>query len=185
MFASDSLTNTAILDGMRTLRDLPVQLKILASGHDRIIGKASVEDYAAPLLAAERTVAPLRPTWSRRLVEVPVALAFVVLGPVLRLAARPGSRLAHLGALAGRMPAVLAGRLALVGYDADGAHPPSAWGLQPGAVSVLDTRGPRPQTIAEAHRAYWFYARHQSAWLDVEILLRALWAGTTDRRTAA
>ncbi len=188
VFASDSLTNTAILDGMRTLRDLPVQLKILASGHDRVIGKASIEDYASPLQAAERTVAPLRPTWSRRLVEVPTAALFVALTPALRLAARlrRSRRLLRWARLADRMPAVLAGHLALVGYDADGAHPPPAWGLLPGVVSVLDTRGPRPRTIADAHRAYWFYARHQSAWLDVEILLRALWtAGADDRRTAA
>lgn len=187
VFASDSLTNTAILDGMRALRDLPVQLKILASGHDRIIGKASVEDYAAPLQAAERTVAPLRPAWTRRVVEVPVAVAFVLLGPGLRLLARlrPSAHLTRLGTLADQMPAVLAGRLALVGYDTDGAHPPPAWGLLPGAVSVLDTRGPRPRTIAEAHRAYWFYARHQSAWLDLDILLRALWAEPADGPTTS
>ncbi|PAP78395.1 glycosyltransferase family 2 protein [Rubrivirga marina] len=185
VFAADSLTNTAILDGMRALRDLPVQLKILASGRDRIIGKASVEDYAAPLQAAERTVAPLRPAWTRRVVEVPVASAVLLLSPALRLAARfrPTPRLRRLAAMATRMPGVLAGHLALVGYDAAGTHPPPAWGLLPGVVSVLDTRAARPQTIAEAHRAYWFYARHQSTWLDVEILLRALWAAgeATDR----
>ena len=177
VFAADSLTNTSILDGMRTLRELPVQLKILASGRDRIIGKASVEDYAAPLQAAERTVAPLRPAWSRRVVELPVASALVLLGPALRslARARPTPRLRRLAAVAAKMPGVLAGRRALVGYDTDGPHPPAAWGLAPGVVSVLDTRGPRPRTITEAHRAYWFYARHQSAWLDVEILLRALW----------
>jgi GT2 family glycosyltransferase len=191
VFAADSLTNTAILDGMRALRDLPVQLKILASGRDRIIGKASVEDYAAPLQAAERTVAPLRPAWTRRILEVPVASVILLLSPALRLAARlrPSPRLRRLARLATRMPGVLAGRLALVGYDAAGTHPPPAWGLLPGVVSVLDTRAARPQTIAEAHRAYWFYARHQSTWLDVEILLRALWAAgeaaDRGRRTAA
>ena len=191
VFAADSLTNTAILDGMRALRDLPVQLKILASGRDRIIGKASVEDYAAPLQAAERTVAPLRPAWTRRVLEVPVASLVLLLSPALQLAARlrPSPRLRRLARMATRMPGVLAGRLSLVGYDAAGTHPPPAWGLLPGVVSVLDTRAARPQTIAEAHRAYWFYARHQSTWLDVEILLRALWAAgeTADRgrRTAA
>ncbi len=179
VFAADSLTNTAILDGMRALRDLPVQLKILASGRDRIIGKASVEDYAAPLLEAERTVAPLRPLWSRRLVELPVASLLVVLTPFLRLGARlhPTTRWRRLAAVAARMPSVLAGRRALVGYDATGPHPPPAWGLPPGVVSVLDTRRQRPATITEAHRAYWFYARHQSAWMDLEILMRALARG--------
>lgn len=176
VFAADSLTNTAILDGMRALRDLPVHLKILASGHDRIIGKAHVEDYAAPLLEAERAVAPLRPTWSRRAIEVPVASALVLAGPLLALGARlrPTRRWSRLADLAAQMPGVLAGRCALVGYDPDGPHPPPAWGLPVGVVSVLDTRQPRPATITEAHRAYWFYARNQSVWLDLEILLRAL-----------
>ena len=179
VFAADSLTNTAILEGMRALRDLPVQLKILASGHDRIIGKAHIEDYAAPLLAAERAVAPLRAGWTRRALEVPVASAFTLVTPLLRLAARlrPTARCRRLAAFAARMPSVLAGRRALVGYDATGPHPPPAWGLPPGVVSVLDTRRPRPATITEAHRAYWFYARHQSVWLDAEILLRALFQG--------
>ena len=179
VFAADSLTNTAILDGMRALRDLPVQLKILASGHDRIIGKAHVEDYAAPLVEAERAVAPLRAAWSRRAVEIPAASALLLLSPLLALAARlrPTPRWTRLAALAARMPAVLAGRRALVGYDPEAPHPPPAWGLPPGVVSVLDTRRPRPATITEAHRAYWFYARHQSAWLDLEILFRSLTRG--------
>ena len=176
VFAADSLTNTAILDGMRALRDVPVQLKILTSGRDQIIGKASVEDYADALQQAERAVAPLRSVGRRRLVEVPLAAALVLLGPAMRRLAqhRPTGRARRWAVLGGRMPAVLAGRLALVGYDPDGPHPPPAWGLPPGAVSVLDTRRPRPTTITEAHRAYWFYARHQSARLDLEILFRAL-----------
>ncbi|MEM1115831.1 MAG: glycosyltransferase family 2 protein [Bacteroidota bacterium] len=179
VFAADSLTNTAILDGMRGLRDLPVQLKILASGHDRIIGKAHVEDYAAPLVEAERAVAPLRSTWSRRAVEIPVASGLLLVAPLLALAARlrPTRRWTRLGAVAAQMPAVLAGRRALVGYAPEAPHPPPAWGLPPGVVSVLDTRRPRPTSIAEVHRAYWFYARNQSAWLDAEILLRVLTRG--------
>ena len=179
VFAADSLTNTAILEGMRALRDAPVQLKILASGHDRIIGKAHIEDYAAPLLEAERAVAPLRAGWNRRALEVPVASLFTLVTPALRLAARlrPTARWRRLAAFAARMPSVLAGRRALVGYDATGPHPPPAWGLPPGVVSVLDMRRPRPATITETHRAYWFYARHQSLWLDAEILLRALLQG--------
>ncbi len=173
VFAADSLTNTAILDGMRALRDVPVLLKILASGRDRIIGKASVEDVSAPLLDAERTVAPLRR--SRRAAEVPLALALLALTPALRLAARLGSgRAARAAALAARMPGVLAARVALVGVDEGQALPPPAWGLVPGVVSVLDTLAAPPATIAEAHRAYWFYARHQSMGLDAQILWRAL-----------
>ena len=184
VFAADSLTNTEILEGMRALRGVPVQLKILASGRDRVIGKASVEDFAAPLQRAERAVAPLRSDGRRRALGVAVALVFVVAGPAVRAWARrrPTARSRRFAAVAGLMPDVLAGRRALVGYDPDGPHPPPAWGLPPGAVSVLDTRRPRPATVTEAHRAYWFYARHQSARLDLEVLWRALAGGAGDGR---
>lgn len=177
VFAADALTNTAILSGMRQLRDLPVELKILAQHRDRIIGKASVEDLSAPLVAAERAVAPLRSPLSRRLLEVPVALAGLAVNPILRPLGRrapAGSRRRRLAHFAARLPSVLAGRRALVGYDPARPHPPEAWGLRPGIVSILDTLDAPATTIVEAHRAYWAYARNQSAALDLDILVRAL-----------
>ncbi len=176
IFAADSLTNTAILRHMRRLRDLPVQFKILTQGQDRIIGKASIDDFSTPLREAERFVAPLRSPLARRAVEVPVALLGTALHPLVRLAARlrPRGRLRRLATATARMPSVLAGRRALIGYDPNHAHPPADWGLHPGVVSILDTLAAPPTDIVEAHRAYWFYARNQSAALDVEILVRAL-----------
>ncbi len=66
------------------------------------------------------------------------------------------------------------GATALVGYDPGQPHPPDAWGLAPGVVSILDTLAAPPATIAEAHRAYWFYARYQSAGLDLQVLRKAI-----------
>jgi O-antigen biosynthesis protein len=177
VFASDSLTNTAILEMMRELRDLPVQFRILTEGQDRIIGKASVDDLSTPLREAEAFVAPVRSALARRAFEGAVALLGLVLLPALRvaLALRPRSeRLRRLAAASRQLPAVLAGRWALVGFDPSGPHPPSAWGLRPGLVSILDTLPEPPTDIVGAHRAYWFYARNQSAALDLEILLRVL-----------
>ena len=177
IFAADSLTNTAILRFMRGLRDLPVQFKILTQGQDRIIGKASIDDFSTPLREAEQIVAPLRSASARRLVEVPVALLGIVLHPLLRLVLRfrsESQRLRRIAAATARMPSVLAGRRTLIGYDPARPHPPRAWGLRPGVVSILDTLGAPPTDIVETHRAYWFYARNQSAALDIEILLRAL-----------
>ncbi|MEM8556399.1 MAG: glycosyltransferase [Bacteroidota bacterium] len=177
IFAADSLTNTRILQLMRKLRDLPVQFKILVSDHDRLIGKASVDDFSMPLLEAERTVAPLRSRTRRLVLDVPVALIGTALHPLCRLLARlhPSPKMRSLACATAMLPSVLAGRRALVGYDTGTAtRPPDAWALQPGLVSILDTLPERPTSIVEVHRAYWFYARHQSLWLDVEILARAL-----------
>ena len=175
VFAADALSNTAILGLMRQLRDLPVQLKILTSGRDRIIGKASIEDLSVPFVEAERAVAPLR-GGTRRLLDLPVATVGAAVHPLVRLLARATGlpRLRSLAAATARMPGVLAGRRALVGFDPAGPHPPPDWGLFPGVVSILDSLPERPDSIVEAHRAYWFYARNQSLALDVEILLRAL-----------
>ncbi|HYE94694.1 MAG TPA: glycosyltransferase family 2 protein [Rubricoccaceae bacterium] len=176
VFAADSLSNTAILGGMQQLRDLPVRLKILTAGRDYLIGKASVEDFSVPLLEAERLVAPLRSAGARRAFEVPVAALGTLAHPLVRALARlrPEGPWRRLAAATARMPSVLGGRRALIGYDPAGPHPPPAWGLLPGVVSVLDTFPERPATIVETHRAYWFYARHQSAALDAQLLLRAL-----------
>ncbi len=177
IFAADSLSNTAILGQMRALRDLPVQFKILTEGRDRIIGKASVDDLSTPIREAERLVAPVRSPLARRAVEVPLAVVGLAAAPLVRLACRVRPRSARLRGLAAataKLPSVLAGRRALVGYDGAAPRPPVAWGLHLGVVSILDTLPQRPTTIVEAHRAYWFYARNQSAALDLEIVLRTL-----------
>lgn len=177
IFAAESLSNTEILGMMRELRDLPVQFKILTEGRDRIIGKASVDDLSTPLREAEQFVAPVRSPHSLRALEVAVALVGLCLRPLLRLGlrAKPASRrLRRMAAFGTLLPGVLDGRRALIGYDEGGPHPPAAWGLRPGLVSILDTLPQRPTQIVEAQRAYWFYARNQSLALDLEILLRAL-----------
>ena len=178
VFASDSMTNTAILGHMRQLRDLPVQFKILASRRDLIIGKASVEDFSVPLVSAERAVAPLRSPTARRALDVSIALLGITAHPILRLLLTfsASAQLRRIAGATARMPSVLAGRRTLIGYDTTEPHPPADWGLTPGVVSILDTLSERPASIVEAHRAYWFYARNQSLGLDLEILLRALFS---------
>jgi O-antigen biosynthesis protein len=177
IFAADSLTNTEILGMMRSLRDLPVQFTILTEGQDRIISKASVHDLSTPLLEAEQLVAPVRSSYASRAFELLVGSGCVALHPLVRLLVRlrPESlRLRQIAAVTTRMPSVLAGRRALIGFDTTGPHPPQAWGLRPGLVSILDTLPERPAQIVDVHRAYWFYARNRSVALDIEILLRTL-----------
>lgn len=177
IFAADSLSNTNILGMMRSLHDLPVQFKILTEGQDRIIGKASVDDLTTPLREAETFVAPVRSPISSRILEVSVAVIGITLLPLFRLGLRirpESQRLRQSTAVSMKLPSVLKGHRALIGYDTTGIHPPEAWGLRPGVVSILDTIAERPNDIVSTHRAYWFYARNQSAALDIEILLRAL-----------
>lgn len=179
IFSADDLTNTTILGGMRELEGLPLSCKILTSNNDRLIGTASVEDLAAPLLEAERMVAPVRSMLSRRLLDGCVSLAGLAVLPFIKglHRIRPRLRTARWITLGNRLPDVLAGTISLVGFSLDGPHPPTDWGLPPGLVSILDTLPtPTPSnlSIVEAHRLYWSYTRHQSAWMDLQILFRAL-----------
>jgi len=176
VFAAESLTNTSILGWMRLLNDLPVGLRILVAGHDRVIGKASVEDFSVPLRAARTAVARPAPTAGQRALAVAVGTLGVLLGPLLRALARrrPTPRRTRLAAAAAQMRDVLAGRRALVGYSEAAPRPPREWGIEPGAVSILDALPAPPVGIPEAHRAYWFYAANRSAALDAEIVWRAL-----------
>ncbi len=181
IFASDSLTNTQILGMMRSLRDLPVQFKILTAGQDRIIGKASVDDLSTPLREAEQVVAPVRSPIAARALEVLLAAIGMAAHPFIKLMVRvqpANARMRRIAGVTTRLPSVLAGRRALIGFDATAPHPPAAWGLRPGVVSILDSMPRRPSGIVATHRAYWFYARNQSAALDIEILLRSLFRAT-------
>lgn len=180
IFSADDLTNTTILGGMRELEGLPLTCKILTSNNDRLIGTALVEDLIAPLFEAERMVAPMRSRTSRRLLDCCVSLTGMALLPLLKglHRIRPRLRTARWIELGNRLPDVLADDVSLVGFAPDGPHPPRDWGLSPGLFSVIDTlpalRAPADLSIVEAHRLYWSYTRHQSAWMDLQIVFRAL-----------
>ena len=176
VFAADTLTNTAILDGMRSVSDLDVHPKIFAARRGRLIGKASVEDLTSPTVAADRTVAPPRSEASRRLLDLAVGLLGVAIGPIVawRARRRPTPQRLHVARLAAQMPDLIAGRRTLVGYAPDGIRPPDAWGLRPGVVSILDLVDEPPASILDAHRAYWRYVQNGSAALDLEIFYRAV-----------
>ena len=175
VFAADSLSNTRILALMQQLKGLPVQFKILSERRDLIVGKASVEDFSAPLVDAERALAP-PPSTVRYLLDLAFAFVGMLLYPLIALIARlaPSRRTQRLRTFAGRCPEVLKGDAVLVGYLPGDAHPPAAWGLKPGLVSILDALPQRPTSIVESHRAYWFYAQNRSLTLDLEVLARTL-----------
>ena len=177
VFAAADMSNQTMFHLIQQLRDLPVQFKILANEGDHIIGKASIEDLTTlSLIEAEATLRGLRSPLARRVFEVPMALLGLLLHlPVVAVdrlggGARPGWR--RLRAATAQAADVLLGARALVGYDPDGpARPPEEWGLKPGVFSITEVRAGGD---ADAEEAYWFYAEHQSALLDLDLIVRAL-----------
>lgn len=174
IFIAERISNEVMFRVMRNLQDLPVEFKMLPKDQQYVIGKAYIGELAGPpLVEAEQAVQMPRGMWPRRLASGPVAVLGLVLYPVLALLARLGGgpRLTRWAARAAQMPAVLAGRKALVGYAAEHPYrPPEEWDLRPGVVPVV----PAGEDLDEAalRRAYWEYAQHQSAGLDLKILFR-------------
>jgi hypothetical protein len=179
VFAADGLSNQTIFGLMQHLRDLPVQTRILAAGREHVIGKATINDLSTPaLIEAEEALGTPRSYFARRSFEIAVALGGLLLYPfvgLLALVAGKDSRWRRLAAKMRRLPAVLAGHLALVGYHPEEAfRPPPEWNLRPGLFAVTDTLPTTHPTPEELNQAYWFYVRNQSAFLDWTLLWHAI-----------
>lgn len=185
VFAADGLSYRTMFGLVQQLRDLPVQFRILAEGREHVIGKSAVDDLSlGTLIAAEEALGAPRSTASRRAFELPLALIGCLLHPVVWALARltrNGSFFDRLAERTRQMPAVLAGRLRLVGYHPNEPfRPPPEWDLLPGVFAITD---PLPSTAPdEIGRAYWFYVRNQSAALDWDVLVRSLRSLSVVRR---
>ncbi len=174
IFTAGRLPNELIFQAMHNLQDLPVEFKMLPEDQQYVIGKAYIGDLGGPsLVEAEQTIHLPRSAWTRRLVSWPIAILGLLLYPMLAVLARVpgGPRFARLKACAAQLPKVLTGRKTLVGYDADHAYrPPEEWELRPGVFPVVPAAESMDETALR--RAYWEYAQHQSAGLDLKILMR-------------
>ncbi len=169
VFSPDALPAYAIFGQMRALSDLPVQFRMMAPDGPYVIGKASVD--AVALVEAEAILGRGRSAAARRAFEMAVALALAFVHLRARRRAPRDARQARLAALAARWRDVLAGRVAVVGYDAaDAYRPPPAWGLRPGLV--------QPPHEGTPEKAYGHYAQHESARVDWALLRRHVAGGS-------
>lgn len=180
IFATNGLSNRLMFRLMHRLRTLPVQFRILGERQEQLIGKASIDDLnPARLDRPSERIGPLRGSLSRRLYEIPLAVIGLLAYPLLHLArslsGHPHRALDRALERTERLGDVLTGRRALVGvHPAHRRLVPDAWDLPEGVFCVVDALDVEPEERTELHRAYWFYARNQSAQLDVTIVYRAL-----------
>lgn len=181
VFATRSLSNQLIFEVIQSLRDLPVEFRMLAEGRSHVIGNASVAELTVPELGASVSEAVrVRTVATRRAFEIPAALFGILLVPFIALiAAVGGPNSPARGALRRlkRLPAVLSGRLSLVGIHPDHTNlVPSDWRLKEGVFNIADVLGDRNPATGELSRAYGYYVTIQSAALDWEIIIRTLTA---------
>jgi hypothetical protein len=181
VFATRDLSNQRIFEVIQSLRDLPVEFRMLAEGRSHVIGKASVSELAVPELSASVSDAVrVRTTAARRAFEIPAAIGGLLLVPFVLPAALAGGRDGRAARALGRLvqlPAVLTGRLSLVGVHPDHAGlVPADWRLNEGVFNIADVLEGRNPATDELGRAYGYYVTIQSAALDWEIIIRTLTA---------
>lgn len=177
VFADRSFTNQVIFKTMRELQDLNVQFRMLHEGNEHVIGKASISRLSIGATLAELPeVVELRSVGARRSFDVAIALCSIVLTPLAPFIL-PLARLPFLPTLRKLrwVPAVLAGRMSLVGTTEEHSTLiPAAWNLQPGVFSITNTLRTKELDNDDLARAYWFYVTHQSPGLDADIVIRSL-----------
>lgn len=180
IFTTNGLSNRLIFRLMHRLREHPVQFRILSEGREKLIGKASIDDLEPPALKeVHERVGPLRGSFGRRLYEIPASALGLLAHPFLRLvrSALPGThpQLDRLTARTAELTGVLGGRRALVGVRPEHRRlVPNSWNVPVGVFSVGDAMSTAPEERTELRKAYWFYARHQSARLDLAVVVRAV-----------
>jgi hypothetical protein len=184
VFAAKSISNQAIFQTMRELQDMDVQFRMLHQDSEHVIGKASISRLSIGATLAELPeVVELRRKNARRMFDLSVALAAIILAPLspvlLPLAGVPlMPALRRLKCI----PSVILGRTSWVGCaPRDLDLVPASWNLQPGVFSITNTLRTSELDKDDLLRAYWFYVTHQSPNLDADIMIRAL----RDERTSA
>jgi O-antigen biosynthesis protein len=177
VFAGEGISKDVTFRLMQHLRDLDLHFRILAEGRDHVIGKASVQELGAPMLEAAGSRGALRSPVQRRLFEIMIAIAGLLILPAVAAIASVGTAV-HAASVSRKirgLTKVLSGDLALIGLDpADDSEELRSLGLRPGLVTIPEALPSTSRSKEERLGAYAFYVRNQSAGLDREILLRAL-----------
>ncbi|MDZ7413372.1 MAG: glycosyltransferase [candidate division KSB1 bacterium] len=201
IFSTDRIPYDRILELMDRANRSRVSFKLVPSNLDVIIGKASIDNLAEmPLVEVEYRFSRPWHRFLKRGLDVVLSLpALVAAGPVIlylvavkgyrvrrrhvvgrdgRLVAahelvgsRPGQRTSRLPLLWD----VLMGRLTLVGAElAAESSPGVPRQLKPGLTGITQLRASRGLTSKEKERQLLYYMKNYSLWLDVEILIKAV-----------
>ncbi len=176
VFATGSNTRQDIFGWIQELRDLPVTFRMLDANESFVISKSSVDHLSlAEFPEAEVALGIRRSPWSHRTFDVLVAIAGIAVAPLVWLGAALGNRrMKNARTIVRQLPAVLSGRLAIVGFDGDCLYrPPPNWNLRPGIIPVVGEADAHRDT-SEIDHTYGYYAMNQSASADWAILRRSL-----------
>lgn len=179
IFATESLTYTAILSIIARTRDRSMNYRLVPTSLEVIIGKTHIDELDdLPLVEIEYNLHKPLHRLIKRVVDLWIAgIGFCFLYPVLAAAAvhrEPG----RFGRKVLALPRVLRGELSLVGPPMWGTtdRTPGTegyWG-KPGLTGLPQINYRNDLTFPDIEQYNIYYAKNQSLWLDMEILLKSI-----------
>lgn len=181
IFSTDGLSYQDILSVIARSNRSGVNFRLVPTSLEAIIGKPSIDELdTLPLVEIDYNIHKPGHRLAKRLFDLVVSGAGMLLYPVARVCARPGRSMWHAVLL---LPQVFLGRISLVGRPLDDtddanhlpAHSARRSYLGPRGITGLVQINRRDDlTQEEIERYKLYYAKNQSLMLDVEILLKAL-----------
>lgn len=175
--APEVLTYAEILSMISRARDARVSYRIVPRSMEFIVGKAGIDQLTTvPLVDVEYNLLRLSNRVAKRTVDVAGALVgLIALTPFVVFTARSTSNECSLRRIVRHLPAVLAGRLSLVGYPMTGDVPVSGmYAGKPGLTGLVQLRSLDALQQEEVNKLTVQYLRNHSVFLDFEILLRSM-----------
>lgn len=179
IFSPDGLSYMDILSVMSRAGETSVHYYLVPDTMEVMIGKAGVDRLnAVPLVQISTTIDKRVNRVVKRLMDIVVSLALLLsVYPFVYFQSVLGRSSASPFILG--LPDVLRGRKSLVGppdttMALHGLPLPTAYLGKPGLTGFVQLQSDRELTREEIGRYAVFYARNQSFWLDLEILLEAL-----------
>jgi GT2 family glycosyltransferase len=176
IFAPDILSYAEMLAIISRTKGQPVRYRLAPKSMEFMLGKSSVDELSSvPLIDVDYNLLRFRNSLAKRLLDIVLSLpALIAFLPFVFLlpAPRPERRCSF-RRLIRALPAVLSGRMSLVGLPQ--GMPASTADMYLGKVGItglIQLRHPEELSEEERIRLAIQYARNHSVFLDLEILSR-------------
>jgi lipopolysaccharide/colanic/teichoic acid biosynthesis glycosyltransferase len=174
IFAPENVSYASILSLVSKTRELSINVHLVPSTLEVIIGKGSVDSLnEVPLVQISYNIERPSHRIAKRLFDLVVSILLLAsVYPILRISGRFGRKSG--GTIIKRLPSVVLGTTSLVGPKSD-ERGSSVKGLsigKPGLTGLVQLQSDRVLTNEEIDQLNLYYARNQSVMMDLEILIK-------------
>ena len=178
IFSTDVLSYSEILSIIGRSRRRTVNFRLVPNSLEVIIGKTHIDELGdLPLLDIEYSIRRPANRFFKRLFDIICSLIGVIfIYPFAVLRAKSGVSAGKSRSTILFMPKILRGEMSFVGpqagWHSNGAPGSDVYLGKPGLTGLAHLNVRDGLTREEIEKYNLYYAKHQSLWLDVEIILK-------------